>query len=109
MTSLYTLPAGHTLTATIFDGSGYVRRIDNPTIGGRLTNAAEAVYGPYLAPHTFEVQGEVTVVIAEADTLDNVPSAAQAAMLDAIPSTDQEDSATVWNDEGTLKVSSAGV
>lgn len=108
MSSLYTLPAGHILTASIFDGSGYVRRIDNPLIGGLLTNAAAAVYGPYLAAHTFEVQGDVTVAITEADTLDNVPSAAQAAMLDAIPATDQEDSATVWNDEGTLKVSSAG-
>lgn len=108
MSSLHTLPAGHTLTASIFDGAGYVRRLDNPFIGGRLTNAAPAVYGPYLAAHNFEVQGEVTVVIAEAATLNNVPSVAQAAMLDAIPAADQEDSETVWNDEGTLKVSSAG-
>src|SRR5690606_10097598 len=68
MSSLYTLPAGHVLTATIFDGVGYVRRTDNPQIGGRLTNAAPAVYGPYLAPHDFEVQGEVSVVITEAST-----------------------------------------
>lgn len=109
MTSLHTLPAGHTLTATVVDGKGFVRRLDNPAIGGLLTNAAPAVYGPYLAPHAFEVQGAVTVTIAEASTLDNVPSAAQAAMLDAIPTADQEDSATVWNDEGVLKVSTAGV
>ena len=106
---LYTLPAGHTLTATVVDGKGYVRRQDNPAVAGIVTNAAAAVYGPYLAPHVFEVQGDVSVVIAESDTLDNVPSAAQAAMLDAIPTTDQEDSTTVWSDEGVLKVSGSGV
>ncbi len=108
MNSLYTLPIGHTLTATIVDGTGYVRRQDNPAIGGRITNAVAAVYGPYLAPHVFEVQGDVAVVIAEASTLDNVPSTAQAAMLDAIPETDPaDDGVTVWNDEGVLKTSGA--
>jgi len=110
MESHHILPIGWTLTASVVDGSGYIRRADNPAIGGIVTNAAPVVYGPYLTERTFEVQGEVTVVIAEASILDNVPSAAQAAMLDAIPTTDPaDDGVTVWNDDGVLKTSGASV
>ena len=106
--STYSLPVGHTLTATIFDGSGYVRRLDDSTVGGRLTNAASAVYGPYLAPHVFEVQGDVNVAIAEVDILGNVPTTDQATLLDNIPETDPaDDGVSVWNDSGALKTSGA--
>lgn len=105
MTSLYVLPAGHTLTATIFDGKGYVRRLDNPAIGGIVTNAAAAVYGPYMADHNFSVQGDVTVVIAEANVL---PTADEKALLDNIPTEDPaDDGVSIWNDSGALKVSGA--
>jgi hypothetical protein len=105
--SLHTLPAGHTLTATVVDGSGYVRQVEDPSIGGRVTNAAAAVYGPYVIPKTFEAQN-VAVAIAEADFAANVPSAGQKAMLDAIPTTDPaDDGVTIWNDEGVLKTSGA--
>lgn len=107
MKSLHILPAGHTLTVSIFDGTGSIRQVEDPTIGQIVTNAASVVYGPYMLQRSFETQGAVTVVIAEADIAANIPSAAQAAMLDAIPTTDQDDSATVWNDGGVLKVSTA--
>lgn len=101
-TNLYVLPAGHTLTATIVDGKGYVRRLDNPSIAGIVTNAAAAVYGPYMAAHNFETQGALTVVIAEASVL---PTAAEKALLDNIPTEDPaDDGATVWNDAGVLTV-----
>lgn len=108
MRLLHSLPAGHTLTATVVDGSGYVRQVESAAIGGIVTNSAAAVYGPYSLPRTFTVTNNVRVVIAEADTAANIPSTAQAAMLDAIPTADVEDSATVWNDEGVLKVSTSG-
>jgi hypothetical protein len=105
--SLHSLPAGHTLTATIVDGSGYVRQVGNSSIGGRVTNAAAAVYGPYVVPKSFEAQN-CSVVIAESDFASNVPSADQKAMLDAIPATDPaDDGVTIWNDEGVLKTSGA--
>lgn len=105
MNSLYTLPVGHTLTATVVDGKGYVRRQDNPAIGGIVTNAAAAVYGPYMAAHVFETQGDVTVVIAEADVL---PTADEKALLDNIPTEDPaDDGVSVWNDGGALKVAGA--
>jgi hypothetical protein len=107
MNSLHHLPAGHTLTVSIFDGAGYVQQVQDPTIGQRVTNAAAVVYGPYMLDRSFTTQGAVSVVIAEADIAANIPSTAQAAMLDAIPTADQDDSATVWNDGGVLKVSTA--
>lgn len=107
MNNLHVLPAGHTITATIVDGSGYIRQVENPAIGRRVTNAAAVVFGPYLLDRTFTTQGALTVVIAEADIAANVPTSEQKALLNNIPSTDQEDAASVWNDEGALKVSTA--
>jgi hypothetical protein len=102
------LKSGHTLTATVVDGNGYVRDARNQANGGIITNSSPKVFGPYFSDHLFETQGIVTVTIAEADSAANIPSAGQKALLDAIPEADQEDSETVWNDEGTLKVSGAG-
>lgn len=105
----YTLPAGHTLTVSVVDGSAHVQQIESASIAALVTNAASAVFGPYLLPRNFRVQdgGNVTVVIAEADVAARIPSADQKALLDNIPTADAQDSVTVWNDEGALKVSTA--
>jgi hypothetical protein len=107
MNSLHVVPAGHTITASIVDGSGYIRQVENPAIGRRVTNAAAAVFGPYVVPRQFTTQGALSVTIAEADFAANVPTADQKALLDNIPTADQEDASSVWNDEGALKVSTA--
>jgi hypothetical protein len=105
----YPVPAGHTIAVSVVDGSAHVEQVENSSISARVTNSAPASFGPYLLPRTFRVQAglNATVTIAEADIAANIPSTAQAAMLDAIPTADQEDSSTVWNDEGVLKVSTA--
>lgn len=105
----YPLPAGHTLTVSVVDGKAHVEMVGNPSVAALVTNAGASVFGPYMVAHTFRVQqsGNATVAIAEADPTANIPSSAQAAILDAIPTADAEDGVTVWNDEGVLKVSSA--
>jgi hypothetical protein len=107
--SHYALAAGHTLTVTVIDGTAHVQQIESASIAALVTNAAPQVFGPYALSRTFRVQERpgVTVAIAESDLTANIPSTAQAAMLDAIPTADQDDSATVWNDAGALKVSTA--
>jgi len=108
MNSLHSLPAGHSITVSVVDGSGFIRQVDDPTIGQRVTNAAAVTFGPYALDRRFTTQGDVSVVIAEADFASNVPSAGQKALLDAIPTTDPaDDGVTVWNDGGTLKTSGA--
>lgn len=105
---LYKLKPGHTITASAArNGVGHIRQVQDETVASRITTSA-VTYGPYMLERDFIVQGDVAVTMAEADIAANIPSAAQAAMLDAIPAADQEDSATVWNDEGVLKVSTAG-
>lgn len=88
-----------------------MRQVENAVIAALVTNASPQVFGPYAIPHNFIVQDHrnTSVAIAAADFAADVPSAAQAALLDAIPSADQEDGATVWNDDGTLKVSTDGI
>jgi|TARA_A100001391_G_scaffold190679_1_gene163515 hypothetical protein len=105
------VPAGHTITVSVVDGSAHVEQVESPAVAALVTNAAAQTFGPYMLDRTFRVQERagVTVTVSEADIAANIPSADQAATLDAIPTTDQEDSATVWSDEGVLKVSGAGV
>lgn len=107
MQTHYTLPAWHTLTATVVDGKGSVRQANDPTVGANITNAGASVFGPYMNSRVFNATSNVTVVIAESTALANIPSTAQAALLDAIPIVDQDDSVSVWNDAGALKVSTA--
>lgn len=104
--TIHKLKPGHTITVTKNHNVGHIRQVQDPTIGAVITGSH--AFGPYALERDFLVQGDATVTIAEADLTANIPSAAQAAMLDAIPAADQEDSATVWNDEGVLKVSGAG-
>jgi hypothetical protein len=65
MATIYEVPPGSTLTATVFDGTGYVRQVENPAIAGLVTNAAPLVFGPYIQPRQFRVSGDVAVSIAE--------------------------------------------
>jgi hypothetical protein len=100
--SLFTLPASHTLTVTPVHGAIRVVRMD----GGLAANITVAtVYGPYAVAREFEVVGQCTGVIAESDGLTAINAAVD--IIEAIPATDQDDSATVWNDAGVLKVSTA--
>lgn len=105
MNSLHLVPAGHSITISIFDGVGFVRQVEDPTIGQRVTNAAAVTFGPYAFDRQFTTQGDVTVLIAEAAA---VLSPADKAILDAIPTTDPaDDGVTVWSDNGVLKTSGA--
>lgn len=102
----YKLKPAHTLTVALRNTvGGHVGQVQDPSIGAVITGSHS--FGPYLLDRDFIVSGDADVTIAEADFTANVPSTAQAAMLDAIPLEDQEDSATVWSDEGVLKVSGA--
>lgn len=49
-----------------------------------------------------------TKIVVEASGELEVQGTDMAAILAAIPETDQEDSETIWNDNGTLKVSGSG-
>ena len=103
----YHLPAGYSLTVSAIDGKVFVRQVEDDTIAAAVTNAAAQVFGPYLYDRNFIVQdtGNVAgVVIAVENTL---PSVAQKALLDAIPTADQTDGVTIWNDAGVLKVSTS--
>ena len=105
MNSFHVLPPGHTITVSIFDGSGFIRQVEDPTIGQRVTNAAPVTFGPYAVERHFTTQGALAVTIAMADTM---PSVAQKEILDNIPTADPEDDGvTVWADEGVLKTSGA--
>jgi hypothetical protein len=102
---LYSVPAGHTITATVVDGSGFIRQVEDQTVGQRVTNAAAAVFGPYAFDRKFTTQGDVSVVVAEAAA---VLSPANKSLLDNIPTVDPaDDGVSVWNDEGALKTSGA--
>lgn len=105
---LYPLAAGHTLTVTVLGGVAHVQQLENASIAASVTTTQ--TFGPYALDRTFRVQeggNAVSVEIAESDLIANIPSTAQAAMLDAIPAADQDDSSTIWNDGGVLKVSTA--
>lgn len=103
--TIYKVAAGHTITVAKVNNTGHVRQVQDPTIGAVVTSSH--AFGPYALSRDFIVQGDVSVVIAESDLTANIPSTAQAAILDAIPAVDQADSVSVWNDEGVLKVSTA--
>lgn len=49
-----------------------------------------------------------TKIVVESGGQLEIAGVDQAAILAAIPISDQEDSETVWNDNGTLKVSGSG-
>lgn len=104
--TFYRLKPGHTITATKVNNDGFITQVQDESVRGAVTSSLS--FGPYLLERDFIVQGDVSVVIAEADIAANIPSTDQAAMLDAIPAADAEDSVTVWNDAGVLKVSGAG-
>ena len=99
MNQQHFLPAGHSITVSILDGAGFIRQVENPDIGQRVTNAASVSYGPYPFDRSFLTQGDLTVTIAEADF---------AKVIRDIPTFDPaDDGVTVWNDDGTLKTSGA--
>jgi len=102
--SIFHLPAAHTLTVTPVHGAVTVRRLDGGIASANITSAT--VYGPYMIDRDFSVTGgPCTGVIAESDGLAAINAAVD--IVEAIPATDQDDSATVWNDSGVLKVSTA--
>lgn len=96
MNKQYDLPAGHQITVTALNGTVTARLLDDQSIGATFTTSA--TLGPYFLPRTVQVQGDASVAIAEAD---------KSALLTNIPTTDQEDEATVWADANVLKVSGA--
>lgn len=103
------VPAGNTITVTVSVDMAHVVDASDPSVKGVATVGSPVAFGPYAVPHTFRVQDDganSSVVIAASDLTANIPSTAQAAMFDAIPAEDAEDGETVWNDVGTLKVSS---
>jgi hypothetical protein len=79
MASRYSLPAGYILTASLFDGSGHVRQLEDESIGGIVTNAAPISFGPYLVPRSFIASRNVTVtmtpIVAPLTSLGVIPSA----------------------------------
>jgi hypothetical protein len=99
MNALHVLRAGHLLTVSVVDGSAHIRQVEDPSIAAIVTNSAARSFGPYFLDRSFVVKGVASVVISEAD---------KSALLNNIPTTDQEDSVTVWNDGGVLKVSTSG-
>lgn len=103
----YQVPVGHKITVAVVDGSAHIRQDQDSSVASLVTNANTVSFGPYFLPRSFVVQesGNATVTVAESDIVANVPSTAQKAVLDGIPVTDQQDSVSVWNDEGVLKVS----
>ena len=94
MNKQYDLPAGHQITVTALNETVTARLLEDPSIGSSFTTSA--TLGPYFLPRTVHVQGDASVVIAEADN---------SALLTNIPTTDQEDEATIWADADVLKVS----
>jgi hypothetical protein len=96
---------GYTITVVKGQQTGHIRQVQSEAIGAVITGTHS--FGPYALERDFIVQGDATVTIAESDLTANIPSTAQAAFLDAIPSADADDSATIWNDAGVLKVSTA--
>ncbi len=105
MSTLYKLKPGHVLTVTKTGGTTHVKQVQDESIGGFVTTSL--AFGPYALERDFTVWGNPAVAITESDLTANIPSSAQAAFLDAVPATDQDDSATIWADEGVLKVSTA--
>lgn len=99
--SAYHLPAAHTLAVTALVGVVITEQRQDSTVRA----VGSATFGPYLLDRDFIVHGDATVVIAESTGA--AVSAAQKAALDGIPAEDAEDGETVWNDDGSLKVSSA--
>jgi len=105
MATLYNLKPGHVLTVTSGGGTVHVKQVQSDTVGGFVTTTL--AFGPYALERDFTVWGNASVAVTESDLVANIPSTAQAAMLDAIPAADQDDSSTIWNDAGVLKVSTA--
>lgn len=105
MATIYKLKPGHVLTVTNAGGTVHVKQVQDATVGGFVTTST--AFGPYALERDFNIWGDHTAAITESDLTANIPSVAQAAMLDAIPAADQDDSATIWNDAGVLKVSTA--
>jgi hypothetical protein len=105
----YDLPAGHVLTVTAVTAA-QVRQVEDPSIAAIIAAGGSHAFGPYGLPRKFRATGQVTAVITESDFSVNVPSAAQKALLDNIPTVDPaDDGVSVWNDEGALKTSGASV
>lgn len=97
MNTYHHVPAGHTITVTIVDGTGFARQSENPAIAGIVSNANPQTFGPYPFDRGFVVQGNVSVSIAESDF---------AELIRDIPTVDPaDDGVSVWNDSGVLKVS----
>lgn len=88
MNKLHHLPAAHRLTATVVDGLAHVQQVEDASVAAMVSSAAPVTFGPYQLPRSFVVTGAATVTIA------------------AIPTTDPEDGATIWNDSGVLKLAS---
>lgn len=99
MRSLFKLPAAHTLTVTPLHGAVVVRRLDGGLAAASVSSAT--VYGPYMIEREFEVIGRASGVIAEDDRSSVID------VVEVIPTTDQNDSSTIFNDGGVLKVSTA--
>lgn len=79
--------------------------------GGAIENSGTTYVVTAPDDTTIEVNGSDKLgVKAGSIGADQVTEAYAAllAIVAAIPTADQEDSATIWNDEGVLKVSSAG-
>ena len=67
MASRHHLPAGYTISASIFDGDGFIRNAAEPREGSIVTNARAVSFGPYPIAHDFIVTGDCTVVVDVAD------------------------------------------
>jgi hypothetical protein len=101
--SIHSLPSGHTLTVTPTHGGVTVRRTDG-AVSQNITVAT--AFGPYMVDREFLVSGgRASIVVAASDNLAAINAAV--AVVTGIPTADQDDSSTIFNDAGVLKVSTA--
>ena len=103
--TIHELPAAYVMTVSVTGGTAHARRADDATVGGIASVGSNVTFGPYQIDRKVVVTGVANVAVAASDTA--AATASAVAIIAAIPATDQEDSATVWNDVGVLKVSTA--
>lgn len=59
---IYRVPAGHTITATVTDGTGSIKQVEDGTIGAIFTSSVS--YGPYYVERSFVVSDNAAVTVA---------------------------------------------
>jgi hypothetical protein len=92
---IYRLPAGHIITATVVDGFGSIKQVEDASIGA--TFASSKTYGPYFVERNFIISDNATVTITAVsasplsmfDGGDGAPVSAVRATLNVNPAGDE--------------------